>query len=78
MTKPRAKKIGLFAVLSIVYWLIAMFLILLAGIGSCGMGPEAPADCNGIWPAITGFLSLVIFTGLTVAFFKARLSGVDK
>ncbi|MGW8203310.1 hypothetical protein ACWGM0_12315 [Sphingomonas bisphenolicum] len=71
-------KIGLFVVLGIAYWLIAMIVILLAAIGNCGMGLDAPADCDGVSPAITGVLSLLIFTGLTFAYFKARLSGVDK
>jgi hypothetical protein len=71
-------KIGLFVVLSIAYWLIAMIVILLAALGNCGMGPDAPADCDGISPAITGVLSLLIFAGLAFAYFKARLSGVDR
>ncbi|MDO7835286.1 hypothetical protein Q4610_09505 [Sphingobium sp. HBC34] len=78
MSKPSALKIGLFVVLSIAYWLIAMIVILLASIGNCGMGPDAPADCDGISPAITGVLSFLIFAGLAFGFFKARLSGVDK
>ncbi|MEC7932187.1 MAG: hypothetical protein AB1431_11305 [Pseudomonadota bacterium] len=78
MSKPSAMKIGFFVVLSIAYWLIAMIVILLAAIGSCGMGPDAPADCDGISPTITGALSLLIFTGLSFVYFKARFSGVDK
>lgn len=78
MSKPSAMKIGLFVVLGLAYWLIAVIVILLASIGSCGMGPDAPADCDGISPAITGALSLLIFAGLSFAYFKARLSGVDK
>ena len=78
MSKPSAMKIGLFVVLSIAYWLIAMIVILLAALGNCGMGPDASADCNGISPAITGVLSLLIFAGLAFAYFKTRLSGVDK
>ncbi|SEQ67311.1 hypothetical protein [Sphingobium sp. YR768] len=78
MNKPSAIKIGLFVVLGIAYWLIAMIVILLAAIGNCGMGPDAPADCDGISPAITGALSLLIFAGLSFAYFKARLSGVDR
>jgi hypothetical protein len=71
-------KIGLFVVLSIAYWLIAMIVILFASIGSCGMGQDAAADCDGVSPAITAMLSLLIFAGITFAYFKARLPGVDK
>jgi len=78
VSKPSALKIGLFVVLSIAYWLIAMIIIVLAAIGSCGMGPDTAADCDGVSPAVTGLLSLLIFAGLTVAYFRSRLSGVDK
>jgi hypothetical protein len=70
-------KAGLFMVLSILYWVFAILFMVFASIGECGMGPDSPADCEGLSPIITGFLSLLIFGGLLSAYFRRRSSGVD-
>jgi len=71
-------KMGVFAALSIPYWVLTILVMALAAIGECGMAPHALAECEGVSPAIMSALSLLIFGGLSFAFFKLRLSGVDR
>ncbi|MFB0875401.1 MULTISPECIES: hypothetical protein [unclassified Sphingobium] len=78
MTRPGGRKIRLFVVLSIAYWAIASIVIARAAIRMCGITPDAAEACDTTPIAIVMAIVFVLFAGLSVVFFKARLSGVDE
>jgi hypothetical protein len=78
VTKPGGRKIMLFVVLSIAYWAIASIVIAMAAIRVCGITPDAAEVCDTTPIAIVMAIAFALFTGLSVVFFKARLSGVDE
>ncbi|ATI80117.1 hypothetical protein N5J77_05590 [Sphingobium yanoikuyae] len=78
MTKPGGRKIMLFVVLSIAYWAIASIMIAMAAIRVCGITPDAAEACDTTSIAIVMAIAFALFAGLSMLFFKARLSGVDE
>jgi len=78
VTKPGGRKIMLFVVLSIAYWAIASIVIAMAAIRVCGMSPDTAEVCDPTPIGIVAAIAFVLFAGLSMLFFKARLLGVDE
>ena len=77
MTKPRSRKLLLFAVLTVGYGLIWFTAVLLTSIGVCSMQPDVAATCDP-WPIYVVALILIVpYLWLATRFFQSRISGVD-
>jgi len=77
MRGPPARKIGLFLLLSLVFWGLGALVIALTAIKTCSMSPDFASDCDAMPVNVAAVLLLALYGWLSVKFFRSRISGIE-